>query len=295
MWVHFPCSRGHRRAGDDTSFEMSSVTNHIVACNDWTLPRSAAFKRYVEGMQKPDSGMSLVADDKARSSIWSVRTVDYIAALRKQLMDDSRQWVLVSDSRNHVIQECRDLHLELQKVLGKRVCHAKSWNETSLPYMYNAMKSKCFDTSPSDLSRTCRKQGHSCLRKIISWAQHPGRAFFRRASRACEILLRHLRVGWETKSLCLPSVLNCDAAGRTLLLPQCLICTLSAPAGDVAWTWMTTRRSLRMQRDSMKRCPKTRSSRPLSGSPGYGRCLFVDHNVGLFASSSFRQMTTVSA
>ena len=67
--------------------------------------------------------------------------------------------------------------------------------------MYNTLKSKCFDTSLSDSGRTCRKQGHSCLRKIISWAQHPGRAFFRRASRACEILLRHLRVGWETKSL----------------------------------------------------------------------------------------------
>ena len=39
----------HRRAGDDTSFEISLVTNHIVACDDWTLPRSAAFKRYVEG------------------------------------------------------------------------------------------------------------------------------------------------------------------------------------------------------------------------------------------------------
>ena len=72
----------HRRAGDDTPFETSSVTKHIVTCNNWTLPRSAAFKRYVEGMQKPDSGMSLVADDKARSSVWSVRTVDYIAVLR---------------------------------------------------------------------------------------------------------------------------------------------------------------------------------------------------------------------
>ena len=154
-------------------------------------------------MQKPDSGLSLVADDNARSSVWSVRTVDYIAAQRKQLMDDSRHWELVLAPRSHVIQECLDLHLhlELQKVLGKRVCHAKSWNETSLPYMYNTLKPKCFDTSPSDLGRTCRKQGHSCLRKIISWAQHPGRAFFRRASRACEILLRHLRVEWETKSL----------------------------------------------------------------------------------------------
>ena len=91
---------------------------------------SAAFKRCVDGVQKPDEGLSLVADDKARSSEWSVHTVDYMAA--KQLMDDSRHRELVLDARTHVVQECRDLHLEFQKVLGKRACHAKSWNETSL-------------------------------------------------------------------------------------------------------------------------------------------------------------------
>ena len=107
----------------------------------------------------PTSSKNVGADDRARSSVWSVRTVDYMAAPRKQLMDDSRHWEPVLELRTHVVQECRDLHLELQKVLGKRVCHAKSWNETSLPYMYNTLKSKCFDTSPSDSGRTCRKQG----------------------------------------------------------------------------------------------------------------------------------------
>ena len=100
--------------------------------------------------------------------------MDYIAALRKQLMDDSRHWELVLEPRIHVIAECRDLHLELQKVLGKRVCQANSWNDNSLPHMYNTFKSKCLDTSPLDSGRTCQKQGHSCLRKIISWVQHPG-------------------------------------------------------------------------------------------------------------------------
>ena len=68
------CALGlwHRRAGDDTLFQASPVTKHTVACNTWTQPRSEAFKRYVEGLQKPDSGQSLVADDKAPSSVWSV-------------------------------------------------------------------------------------------------------------------------------------------------------------------------------------------------------------------------------
>ena len=48
-------------------------------------------------------------------------------------MDDSRHWELVLEPRSHVIAECRDLHLEQQKVLGKRVFQAKSWNENSLP------------------------------------------------------------------------------------------------------------------------------------------------------------------
>ena len=188
--------------------------------------------------------MSLVADDKARSSVWSVCTAENIAALRKHLMDDSRHWVLVSYPRNHVIQECRDLHLELQKVLGKRVCHAKSWNETTLPYMYNTLKSKCVDTSPSDLGRTRPKQGP------LSEKNH--------------LLGSTPRARFLPTSLS-SSVLNGDAAGRTLLLPMCLNCILSAPASVAEDIWMTTGRSLRMQRNSMKR-PKTRSSRPFSGS-----------------------------
>ena len=65
----------HRRAGNDTPFKPSFVSQAIAACNHWTLPGSAAFRRYVDTMQKPEGGLSLVADDKARSSVWSVRTV----------------------------------------------------------------------------------------------------------------------------------------------------------------------------------------------------------------------------
>ena len=68
-------------------------------------------------------------------------------------------WKLVPTSRAAVVQECQDLHLEGQKVLGKRACQASAWTENSLPYMKNTIKSKCFDTSPSDTRRTCRKQG----------------------------------------------------------------------------------------------------------------------------------------
>ena len=67
-------------------------------------------------MQKPDEGLSLVADDKARSSVWSVRTVDHKVAPRKQLMDDSRHWEPVLERRTHVVQECRDLHLTILEV-----------------------------------------------------------------------------------------------------------------------------------------------------------------------------------
>ena len=57
--------------------------------------------------------------------------------------------------------------------------------EREQPAIRGTVMSKCFDMSPSDSGRTCQKQGHSCL------------TFFRRASRAGEILLRHLRVGCE--------------------------------------------------------------------------------------------------
>ena len=63
-----------------------------------------------------------------------------------------------------------------------------------------------------------------------------------------------------------PSYSNDVAAGRTLFPPQCLNYIFFALANSAEDTWMTTRRSLRMQHNSMKRCPKMRLSRPLSGS-----------------------------
>ena len=128
--------------------------------------------------RKPDSGLSLVVEDQARSSARSACTADHLAALRRHLLDDLLHGEQVLTPRASVIQGCRDLHLELQKTLRRRVCRAQAWSENSLPYIDNTVKSKCFDTFPSDSGRTCRKQGHSCLRKIISWDQHPGRAFF---------------------------------------------------------------------------------------------------------------------
>ena len=74
----------HRHAGDDTPFQATLAARR----NSWTSLRSEAFKRYVESMQKPDTGINLVADDNARSSVWSVRALDYFAALWKQLLDD---------------------------------------------------------------------------------------------------------------------------------------------------------------------------------------------------------------
>ena len=75
-------------------------------------------------MQKPGS-LSLVADDKARSSVWSVRTLDFLAALQKQLLDDSRHWELVL-TLVFLSSRILDLHHELQKILGKRVCQAQA-------------------------------------------------------------------------------------------------------------------------------------------------------------------------
>ena len=62
------------------------MARHAVGRNSWTPPRSEAFKRYVE---KPDTRLSLVAD-KVGSSVWFVRTLDYLAAFRRQLLDDPR-------------------------------------------------------------------------------------------------------------------------------------------------------------------------------------------------------------
>eukprot|EP00435_Cladocopium_sp_Y103_P037765 s963_g10.t1 len=55
-----------------------------------------------------------------------------------------------------------------------------------LPYCYNSIKPKCFAHG----RRCCQKEGHSCMRRIVSYVKWPARRLWRQAGRAITFLLQ---------------------------------------------------------------------------------------------------------
>ena len=70
-----------------------------------------------------------------------------------------------------------------------------------MPHAHCTIKSKCHDQSALRRGRTCKKPGHSCMRKIISWWHHPARPKLRAAGRATAAWIECLRVSWECSSM----------------------------------------------------------------------------------------------
>ena len=70
-----------------------------------------------------------------------------------------------------------------------------------MPYAQCTVESKCHDQSALRRGRTCKKPGHSCMRKIISWWHHPARPKLRAAGRATAAWMECLRVSWECSSM----------------------------------------------------------------------------------------------
>ena len=67
-----------------------------------------------------------------------------------------------------------------------------------VPYFYGTVKSKC-------LGHTCKKLGHSCLRKVVSFSAWPRRRRWRFVHRALEAVLKFTGIGdevWSLKEAC---------------------------------------------------------------------------------------------
>ena len=66
-----------------------------------------------------------------------------------------------------------------------------------LPYCYNSIKAKCFLNG----RRVCSGLGHSCMRRIVSYAQWPARKVWRQAGKALAFLLQETLITDEVWSL----------------------------------------------------------------------------------------------
>ena len=78
------------------------------------------------------------------------------------------------------------LHCLLSDRMKKFICFRRY--RCVLPYTYGTFKAKCF----RDGLHTCQRAGHSCMRKIVSFAGWPSRRRWRFVHKALETLVRSL-------------------------------------------------------------------------------------------------------
>jgi hypothetical protein len=91
------------------------------------------------------------------------------------------------------------LHCLLTDRMKKFICFRRY--RCVLPYTYGTFKAKCF----RDGLHTCQRAGHSCMRKIVSFAGWPSRRRWRFVHKALETLVRSFVMSdevWGLKDVC---------------------------------------------------------------------------------------------
>ena len=146
----------------------------------------AAYQSYTAAFQNHGvSDPALIPDDKNKKFAWAMPKPVY-ARLVASFALIATSWsltALTAESANVWLLSllCQVLGQSMVSKLGIR---ATSW---VLPYCYVTIKSKCWFGGV----RVCKKFGHSCVRKIISYAKWPRRRLWRSLHRGWETLLKH--------------------------------------------------------------------------------------------------------
>lgn len=94
-------------------------------------------------------------------------------------------------------------------------CYNRRWLE-GLPTLYTTQKCKCWTSG----AHVCRRPGHSCQRRIASWAAFPCRLRLRRIGRAWRVTLIWLPHGDATCSLASRCPAAAGAAGVARSAPR---------------------------------------------------------------------------
>ena len=133
----------------------------------------------------------------------------------------SDRWTIVSTPATNIISL---YHKLLNNIVPRNLMPgSNSFGTKNLPYAYFTVKHKCFkachqlragitippapDAMPTPPhnhiheAHTCGKEGHSCLRNIVSFKKLPGRNTFRRMGRAFMHGVRSVAQGYGLKNL----------------------------------------------------------------------------------------------
>lgn len=134
---------------------------------------STEYQAYTSDMSR-SKYECIVHDDKKKMSMWKVPCMFY------QLLLFHFACISSSWQANQWCHSCLQILLppSLEKFLGFHVFATIM----VVPYFYGTIKSKCF----SPLGHTCKKLGHSCLRKVVSFSAWPLRKRWRFLHRALE-------------------------------------------------------------------------------------------------------------
>ncbi|OLP76138.1 hypothetical protein AK812_SmicGene43967 [Symbiodinium microadriaticum] len=128
---------------------------------------------------------AIVPDDKGKKFAWVMPRSAYSLLLASFALAAS-SWSLT-----HMTEDLANAWTlsMLFRVLGVPLASKLGLNAASsvLPYTYVTIKSKCWHKG----IRLCTKPGHSCVRKIVSYARWPRRQLWRSLHRAWESILKH--------------------------------------------------------------------------------------------------------
>ena len=158
---------------------------------------SAEYNAHTQGMQST-STCSLIPDDKCKKFAWRMpRDVyHFLLAYFVMLAANWQMTTMCAVSANQlvfdVVMALIPKHLVSFLGLSRR-----TW---ILPYSYATIKAKCFKTA-GRAGRSCFVEGHSCVRKIISWATWPKKSCWRMVSRGLQIALERGPENWQVWNL----------------------------------------------------------------------------------------------
>ena len=158
---------------------------------------SVPYHEYISAFRTSDySESAFIPDDKCKKFAWIMDRCTYLTLLSSFVFAAatwSTTMLSVAEANSWVAgMLCRVLGKKLAKKLGVEP------GSFVLPYSYGTLKSKCWtDTG----MKFCRKRGHSCIRKIVSYFGWKKRNLWRSMHRAWDSILKHFGESCDTWSL----------------------------------------------------------------------------------------------